>query len=113
MKKFTIVSTESALEIIDKGSWAITFDLKGAYHHVKLVNDQWKFFGFSVLIDGKPIFFIYTSMPFGLSSAAYFLTKLIMSPLGRWRNMGFSAWLHIDDGLVVSKSCGGWEGGQG
>ena len=105
-KTFKIESTESALDIIEKGSWSVSFDIRGAYHHVKLAEDQWKYFGFCCFIEGRLRYFWFMSMPFGLSSAAYALTKLLKSVLARWRTMGFLVWIHIDDGLVVMKSRG-------
>ena len=52
-KTFKIESTESALDIIEQGSWLVSFDIRGAYHHIKLAEDQWKYFGFCCVIEGR------------------------------------------------------------
>ena len=40
-------------------------------------------------------------MPFGLNDPCRVLTKLLRSPLERWRRQGINVYLHMDDGLGI------------
>ena len=47
--------------------------------------------------------FVFTVLPFGLSTACYCFTKL-MRPLVRfWRSRGLKAILYLDDGVLAVK----------
>ena len=43
-KKFQIESTDSALAMIEEDSWCAAFDLKAAYHHIRLNENVHKYF---------------------------------------------------------------------
>ena len=47
------------------------------------------------------LYFMYLSLPFGLKDAMRVLTKLMKSPLERWRNKGMMVFIHVDDGLGI------------
>ena len=84
--KFKIESTMAALQIIEKDDWLFSFDLKLAYLQVPINSNFTELFGFSIEEDdGKKRFFYYKNMPFGLNDACRVLTKLLRSPLERWR----------------------------
>lgn len=98
--KFRIESTVEALQVAKQGDWGFAFDLKSAYHQVPLHPDFYKYFGFKIeKEEGKVEYYCYVVMPFGLNDASRVLTKLLKSPLERWRSMGIRIFLHIDDGL--------------
>ena len=66
------------LDYFEKGSHFTKFDLKSGYHHLDVFPDHQRFLGFSwVISDGEPSFFMFTVLPFGLSSAPYIFTKLL------------------------------------
>ena len=98
--KFRIESTREALQVVQENDWAFAFDLKSAYHQVPLHRDCHKYFGFKIdFEDGRVEYYCYVVMPFGLNDASRVLTKLLRSPLKRWRSMGIRVFIHIDDGL--------------
>ena len=100
--KFKIQSTMAALQIIEKGDWMFSFDLKSAYLQVPINSNFVRWFGFSTdEDDGSRRFFYYKQMPFGLNDACRVLTKLLRSPLERWRGQGINVYLHVDDGLGI------------
>ena len=103
--KFRIESTREALQVVKPNDWAFVFDLKSAYHQVQLHKDDHKYFGFKIeLEDGKVEYYCYVVMPFGLNDASRVLTKVLKSPLERWRSMGIRVFIHIDDGLGFCSS---------
>ena len=80
------------------------FDLKSAYLQVKINENFTKYFGFCIEgEDGSKRYFYYRNMPFGLNDACRVLTKLLRSPLERWRKQGIKCFLHVDDGLGLVK----------
>ena len=83
------MSTESALDIIEEDSWSISFDLRGAYHHVKLTEDQWQYFGFSVTINRKKRFFLYKNMPWIIFCSILF-DKAFVEPLREMEGLWIS-----------------------
>ena len=58
-----------------------------------------KFLGFEVIMEGKAKFFRFKAMPFGYKDASRILTKVMRTPICRWRNAGVQNFIHIDDGL--------------
>jgi len=58
-------------EILQPGDWFFTFDLPNCYHHVDIFQEHWKYFAFSFTFDGKPRYFLFCSLPFGLSTSPY------------------------------------------
>merc|ERR1711873_238120 len=97
--KFKIQSTMAALQIIEKGDYMFSFDLKSAYLQVPININFVKWFGFCIEEeDGSKRYFYYKQMPFGLNDACRVLTKLLRSPLERWRKQGINVYLHVDDG---------------
>ena len=73
------------------------FDLRSAYHHIDIHKDSQKFLGFEWV--GK--WFVFTVLPFGLSTACYVFTK-VLRPLVR--SQGIRVVLYIDDGIVLASS---------
>ena len=58
--------------------------------------------GFSWVFNGISIFFVFTVFPFGLSTAPYLFTKLLVPLKKKWRSQGISNFIFIDDGIVKS-----------
>ena len=54
--------------------------------------------------DGSVGYFCYRMIPFGLNDAARVLTKVMRSPVERWRKMGIIVFIHIDDGFSCCAS---------
>ena len=103
--KFKIESTLAALQLVEKGDWMFSFDLKGAYHQVPMNQEYFKYLGFSIEREnGQVEYFRYKMLPFGLNDAARVLTKLLRSPIERWRKMDIPIFIHLDDGLGLCKT---------
>ena len=63
-----------------------------------------KYFGFAIVLeDGSRRYFQYLNLPFRLNDACRVLTKLLRSPLDRWRRIGIRVFIHVDDGFGIVK----------
>ena len=99
---FKIQSAMAPLQIIYRGDWIFSFDFKSAYLPVPINKNFVKCFGFSINEDDRSRrYFFHKQMPFGLNDACRVLTKLLRSPLERWRRQGINVYLHVDDGLGI------------
>ena len=86
-----------AMLLFKPGEWMFSFDLKSGYHHIDIVPHHQKYLGFEW--GGK--YFVFTVLPFGLSTAPYVFTKLLRSLVGLWRGKGHKAILYLDDGICA------------
>jgi hypothetical protein len=106
-KKFKIESTRHALQVIRRGDWMFSFDLKSAYLMIPVHPRFTRYLGFAVEEDdGSVTYYKYLMLPFGLNDAARVLTKVMKSPLDCWRRQGIVVFIHIDDGFVCMGSRG-------
>jgi len=87
-----------AILMFQKGDYLFSFDLKG-YHHIDIYEPHGQFLGFKWLFDGKPKFFVFTVLPFGLATACY--TKLLHLLVKYWCSQGLRALLYLDDSVVA------------
>ena len=89
-----------ALAYFTKGSYMFSFDLKSGYHHVEISQDYQTYLGFSweASDSGDEIFYVFTVLPFGLSTALYVFTKLLKPLEKHWRLQGISLAIFLDDG---------------
>jgi hypothetical protein len=73
-----------ALSYFQKGSFMLTFDLKSGYHHIEIHPDHLRFLGFAWKFPGEASirYFVFTVLPFGLSSAPYTFLQNVLSRLG-------------------------------
>ena len=53
--------------------------------------------------DGRKQYFQYLSLPFGLNDAMRVLTKMMQSPLEKWRKEGMKVFIHVNDGLGIMR----------
>ena len=98
-KKFRIESVSDFMKTVKQVCWVWFYDLKSAFHHIQVVEKHRKYLGLSVILEGRESFFRFTSMPFGYRDASRILTKVMRTPLTRWRTSGIPSYIHIDDGI--------------
>jgi len=99
--KFKYEDLRIAMLMFQKGDFMFSFDLKSGYHHIDIYQPHRKFLGFQWVADGKPTFYIFNVLPFGLSTACYAFTKLLRPLVKYWRGKGLRALLYLDDGIVA------------
>ena len=101
--RFKYEDLRIAALMFEANEYLFKFDLKSGYHHVDIHPDHFQFLGFQWEEKGVPNYYVFTVLPFGLSTACYVFTKL-MRPLVRfWRGKGLKAILYLDDGIVSVK----------
>ena len=89
---------------LQPNSFVFKFDLKQGYHHVDIFPDYQTFLGFSWIFDGAVKFFVFTVLPFGMSSAPYAFTKLLRPLVKHWRSQGIKICVYLDDGIAIADS---------
>ena len=98
---FKYEDLHTAALMFEKGEYMFKFDLKSGYHHVDVHPDYHKFLGFQWEIKGVLNYFVFTVLPFGLSTACYLFTKLLRPLIRYWRGHGLKAIIYLDDGIVA------------
>ena len=68
-----------------KEGYLFKFDLKNGYHHIDIFEPHQKFLGFSWVFKGNIKFFVFTVLPFGLTSAPFIFTKVVRPLVKYWR----------------------------
>ena len=95
--------------MFEKRSFLFTFDLNSAYHSIS-INDRSKSWpGFSLQVDGKVRYFVFNSLPYGLSTAGHIFSKVLRVVVKFWRENGHTIIMFLDDGTGsstrLSKRC--------
>ena len=83
--------------LFKKGDYLFSFDLKSGYHHVDIANHHWKHLGFK----WEGVDYVFTVLPFGLSTACYIFTKIVRPLVRYWRARGLRILVYLDDGLCA------------
>lgn len=82
-------------------NWMFSFDIKSGYHHVDIFPDDWQFLGFSWVFNGALKYFLFSVLPFGLSTGPYIFTKIMRPLVKHWRSKAYKIVVYLDDGLSV------------
>ena len=92
-----------AMAYFAKDSYMFSFDLKSGYHHIKISQDHQTFLGFCWRSpdSNNEVFYVFTVLPFGLSSAPYIFTKLLKPLEKHWRIQGICIAVFLDDGWSI------------
>ena len=91
---------ESAVNLLVKGCYMASIDIRHAYHTIPIAEEHQKFLRF--IWKGK--IFQYTCLPFGLSSAPRIFTKILKPVFAKLRMIGFVNISYIDDILLMGNS---------
>ena len=89
----------TVFDLFQSGYFFFTFDLKSGYHHIEIFPDHRQYLGFSLRFDFGVKYFVFSVLPFGLSSAPYIFTKLVRALVGYWRGLGRRVVMFLDDGI--------------
>jgi hypothetical protein len=66
-----------ARELFTKGDHLFRYELKGAYHHIEILEEHRKFLGFGWNFENNEKYFVFNVLPFGLASAGHMFTKVL------------------------------------
>ena len=93
----------TGLTYFTKDCFTISFDLKNGYHHIDIHPDSQTFLGFAWkhAKDQGYSYYVFTVIPFGLTSAPFIFTKCLKPLEKYWRRQGFNIALCLDDGLLT------------
>lgn len=94
-----------ALDITRNQDFQVTYDLKSAYHHVRIHPSQTTYLGAAIpKPDGSTQYFVFLYLPFGLSSAVHCLTKLFKPVNAYIHEKGIRHSIYLDDGRIVAQT---------
>ena len=94
---FRCEDVSTAGELLNAEGFMFSFDLKSGYHHVENFPGHRQYFSFSwTFSSGHTRYFHFEVFPFGISSAPYLFTKILVKKL---RSEGKSIIVSLDDGL--------------
>lgn len=104
LKKFKYEDLLVASQLVSRGDWFVTFDLKNGYHHIDIGVSHRTYLGFSFRVSGRVRYFQFASLPFGLATAPYIFTKVLRPLVKHWRREGKRVVMYLDDGFGVASS---------
>ena len=94
-EKFKYEDLRIAMLLMEKGDFLFSFDLKSGYHHIDIAEAHQKFLGF----EWGGHYYVFTVLPFGLSTACYIFTKMLRPFVRFCRARGLKMIVYLDDGL--------------
>lgn len=104
-QKVTLSHFQRALELTRDQDYQITYDLKAAYHHIRIHPSQTKFLGAAIpKMNGGTQYFIFLFLPFGLSSAVHCITKILKPVNAYLHEKGIRHSIYLDDGRITAAS---------
>ena len=98
---FKYEDLRTAALMFEQGEYMFKFDLKSGYHHVNIWPEHYEFLGFRWDRNGVVNYYVFTVLPFGLSTACYLFTKLTRPLIRYWRSRGLKAIVYLDDGIFA------------
>ncbi|MEW8546455.1 MAG: reverse transcriptase domain-containing protein [Candidatus Thiodiazotropha sp.] len=102
--KFKYEDIKIAEQMFEKGFYLFTFDLKGAYHHIDIFVGHRTYLGFSWTEGKETRYFVFNSLPFGISTAGHIFTKTLRVVVKFWRSKGHRIIMFLDDGIGGSST---------
>ena len=92
-----------AMSYFTAGAFMFSFDLKSGYHHIEIFKEHQVYLGFSWTnaISCQTKFYMFTVLPFGLSSAPHIFTKTLKPLEKHWRHQGICIAIFLDDGWAI------------
>lgn len=99
VNKFKYEGIRTLADTFSRNFYFFTFDLESGYHHIDIFEPHQMFLGFSWKFGECTRYFTFSVLPFGLNTASHCFTKMLRPLVTRWRSMGHSAILYIDDGI--------------
>ena len=102
--RFKYEDIQTARQLLKKGMYMLSFDIRGAYNHIDIDQIHSSFLGFSWSDGNTDHFYVYNSLPFGLASAGHIFSEVFRVLVLFWRCKGHRVVTFLDDGLGGNKS---------
>jgi hypothetical protein len=96
--KFTFEDVKVASNYFTKGCYMCSFDLKAGYHHIDISPSYQQYLG----LKWYDQCYVFSSLPFGLSSAGLVFTKVLKELVKIWRAQAIQIVLYLDDGIIIA-----------
>lgn len=104
-KKVTLEHLQRALDVTEAGDYQTKYDLKSAYFHIKIVENQRQYLGIAFTNqEGEKQYAIFNCLPFGMGSAVHCITKIFKPLNAYFHSKGIRHTIFIDDGRALSRS---------
>ena len=104
-QKVTLSHLQRALEITKEQDFQIVYDLKAAYHHIKIHPAHIKYLGAAFhKPEGGIQYVVFLFLPFGLASAVHCITKLFKPMNAYVHKKGVRHTIYLDDGRIVAET---------
>lgn len=97
---FKMDTLEQVIPLITENTFMASIDLRNAYHSIPMHREDQKLLQFQF----ENQFYMYTCLPFGLSSAPRIFTKTLKPVLATLREMGHTVIAYIDDTIILADS---------
>ena len=93
------------MSYFSRGAYMFSFDLKNGYHHVEIFEGHQTDLGFSWKhsSSNQVKFYVFTVLPFGLSSAPHVFTKILKPLEKHWRHQDICVAVFLDEGWGIEK----------
>ena len=98
-QKFKMEGAKVIRDLLQRGDWMTSIDLKDAYLSVPVAKEHRKYLRFAW---GNTVF-EFQCLPFGLSSAPRIFTKLLKPVMALLRKKGIRCIIFLDDLLIMGK----------
>ena len=94
-----------ALSFFMTEAFMFSFDLKSGYHHIETFEGHQTYLGFSWKHGSSNFtkFYVFTVLPFGLSSPPHIFTKTLKPLEKHWRHQGICIAIFLDDGWAIER----------
>ena len=94
-----------ALSYFMTEAFMFSFDLRSGYHHIEIFECHQTYLGFSWKHGSSNFtkFYVFTVLPFGLSSAPHIFTKTLKPLEKHWRHQGICIAIFLDDGWAIER----------
>ena len=104
-KHFKMENLQNVTQLVRKGDYMVTIDLKDAYFSIPIHQSHRKFLRFS----WRNQLFQFAALPFGLTSAPRVFTKVLKPVIASMRQRGIRCLIYIDDLIIVASSKDGMQ----
>jgi hypothetical protein len=102
---YRMTTLQDAVNSTRKVDFQVVFDLKSAFHHVRLHAGSYELMGFKVADEeGTIMYYCYVVLVFGFKVAAQVLGRVLKPVISFLIQNGIPVTLYIDDGLLVGPS---------
>ena len=75
-------------DFLEPTDFLFKFDISQGYHHIDIDEQHQKYLGFSCKIKRQTRYFVFTVLPFGLTSAPFVFTTVMRCLVTFWRAQG-------------------------